>query len=183
MDTTTTTAKEWFINKMDMNYFLKVFAIQTVLGNSDDYWRRGNNYYLYFDSNKLWYIPYDMDNTMTVNWTATVDPYSRPKAVPYLSDERPLIEKALEVPEFRKKYTKYLKELIEDPYFSPKESRKRILKWQNMIKDYIYSSQLEYIDTTPSFSDNPYGYHLLTEDMTNNYFAVKINTIRQYLDD
>jgi spore coat protein CotH len=50
---------------MDVNLFLKTYAVNVTVGMWDDYWSNSNNYYFYFDAaGKFYFIPYDYDNTL-----------------------------------------------------------------------------------------------------------------------
>jgi spore coat protein CotH len=53
---------------MDVDLFLKTYAVSVIVGMWDDYWAdNGNNYYFYFDSDgKVYFIPYDYDNSMGI---------------------------------------------------------------------------------------------------------------------
>lgn len=57
--------EKWF----DMEFFLKTYAVNILVGMDDDYWGNANNYYLYFDTGKsgtgkVYFIPFDYDNTL-----------------------------------------------------------------------------------------------------------------------
>ena len=57
--------QSYISSKMDVNLFLKTYAVNVTLGMWDDYWSNSNNFYFYFDSdNKFYFIPYDYDNTL-----------------------------------------------------------------------------------------------------------------------
>ncbi len=96
--------------KINVDSFLKAFAIDVACGNWDDYMYNKNNYFLYHrdDTDKFEFISYDTDNTFGVDWVnrdwATrncLDWYSH-------SEPRPLASKLLSVPAFNDKYQKYL---------------------------------------------------------------------------
>jgi hypothetical protein len=50
--------------------YLKVMAVDVLIGNWDGYIYNKNNYYLYHNSSsgKFEYIPYDLDNTWGIDW-------------------------------------------------------------------------------------------------------------------
>ena len=50
---------------IDIPSLLKAQAVNVFLGMWDDYWRNGNNYYLFFDEigEKWFFVPYDYDIT------------------------------------------------------------------------------------------------------------------------
>jgi len=96
--------------KIDVDEFLKAFALDVATGNWDDYMYNKNNYFLYHrtGTGKFEYVSYDTDNTFGVDWVnrdwATrncLDWQSQ-------SEPRPLAEKLLSVPEFNSKYQQYL---------------------------------------------------------------------------
>jgi len=96
--------------KIDVNHFLKAFALDVATGNWDDYMYNKNNYFLYHrtDNGKFEYISYDTDNTFGVDWVnrdwATRD------CLDWIthSEPRPLAEKILAVPEYFARYKRYL---------------------------------------------------------------------------
>ena len=54
--------KNYISQKMDVNLFLKTYAVNVTVGMWDDYWNNSNNYYFYFDeAGKFYFIPYDYD--------------------------------------------------------------------------------------------------------------------------
>lgn len=96
--------------KINVDGFLKAFAIDVATGNWDDYMYNKNNYFLYHNNStgKFEFISYDADNTFGVDWVnrdwATrncLDWFSH-------SEPRPLATKLLAIPEFEAKYQKYL---------------------------------------------------------------------------
>lgn len=93
--------------------YLKYLAFDVLIANWDAYSYNKNNYYLYHNQKTglMEYIAYDLDNTWGIdwldqNWTVR-DPYNWP------SEYRPLVERLLETPEFRKWYTFYLHQAME----------------------------------------------------------------------
>jgi len=120
-----------FIDYIDSNFdvdqFLKVIAMNFLIGNPDDYWGNGQNYYLYFHNNgKIVFIPYDLDHCLGAGWeggygwtgpgsVAQADIYDGFK-VPDNNGltNRPLVDKILAVQKYREKYEDYL-----DQFTSP----------------------------------------------------------------
>lgn len=177
--------KAFYKKKMDVDLFLKTYACNVLLGMDDDYWNNMNNYYFYFDKNgKCYFIPYDYDNILGTNCfddTATRNPLE------WGGDgaKAPLIEKLLSVPEYKTMYIGYLLELSEESSFVD-GSKTEIQRLQTMVEDYVYSSDLTYINTSSSIEDNTaswcsnYGkYKLLSNDDT-NYFKTKANAVKDY---
>ena len=96
--------------KINVDNFLKAFALDVATGNWDDYMYNKNNYFLYHSttSGKFEFLTYDTDNTFGVDWVnrdwATRD------CMDWIthSEPRPLAEKILQIPEFKAKYQRYL---------------------------------------------------------------------------
>lgn len=95
---------------INVDGFLKAFALDVASGNWDDYMYNKNNYFLYHhqSTGKFEFISYDTDNTFGVDWVnrdwATrncLDWYAH-------SEPRPLATKLLAIPAFQEKYRRYL---------------------------------------------------------------------------
>lgn len=193
------TIKDFYTNKMDGDLFLKTYAVSVILGMWDDYWMNSNNFYFYFDeSGKAYFIPFDYDNILGVNGLNTDIAKQSPVLMNTLTDEqRPLIQKILQVPEYMQAYKSYLDEFSnEESYFDDDKSIERIKKWQEMIKPYIYGRKLNYtfeqknkyfckvykeIADFPADWGSPYKKYTLYTPGDMNYFTVRQNTIKQCL--
>ncbi|MCK5075364.1 MAG: CotH kinase family protein, partial [Calditrichia bacterium] len=88
---------------------IKYFAIDVLTGSWDDYWFLKNNYYLYHmpSEDKFHLIPYDYDNTFSIDWFekdwAIINPYQ------FGSDEsRPLADRILANAQYRDLFTHFL---------------------------------------------------------------------------
>jgi len=96
--------------KIDVESFLKAFAIDVATGNWDDYMFNKNNYFLYHNAatGKFEFITYDTDNTFGVDWV-NVDWATRNCINWYNhSEPRPLASKLLSIPEYKAKYLLFL---------------------------------------------------------------------------
>lgn len=90
---------------------LKYFAWNILTGSWDDYWFLKNNYYLYYHpaEERFRFIPYDYDNTFSIDWFdtewATIDPYTFAR-----NDDsgRPLVDAVFSVPYYKDLYTHFL---------------------------------------------------------------------------
>ena len=148
--------EKWF----DMDLFLTTYAVNVAVGMDDDYWGNANNFYLYFDNapggtGKCFLIPFDYDNTLgqsingdgvynnPLDWGWNHNAGSR--------NDRPLMDRLLEVPEYRKLYRKKLLEVTaEDSAWSMAKSGAKVTKWKNMVsandtdgKPLTYSKDLD----------------------------------------
>lgn len=186
--------KAWYDSKMDMKLFLKTYAINVILGMWDDYWVNQNNYYFYFDKDgKAYFIPYDYDNTLGTNGCDVDAAYQNPLEWGSLNDgSKPLIQKAMKVPEYVELYKKYLLQYSgKSSGFDYSNASKKINKWQSMISNYIAADKytgeckLAWEDTTYKFEDKPanwgtpyYPYKLLS-DGEDNYFRIRQQEIKE----
>lgn len=96
-----------FIN---VDEFLKAFALDVASGNWDDYMYNQNNFFLYhnLDNGKFEFISYDTDNTFGVDWVSR--DWATRDCLDWISHSqpRPLAEKLLAIPAFQDKYRHYL---------------------------------------------------------------------------
>jgi hypothetical protein len=90
--------------------YLKYLALDVLLGNWDGAAYNQNNFYLYHNQRTglLEYIPYDLDNTLGIDWLGE-DWAERSVYAWSPSDQnRPIYEKMMAVPEFRNTFSAYL---------------------------------------------------------------------------
>ncbi|KAI8090410.1 coth protein-domain-containing protein [Thamnidium elegans] len=106
----TTPESEWE-KKLDIDGFLRVMAMEDILGLSDGYMPSANNFYLYRDpnqNNRFTYIPADMDSTIG-NGIYRLDlmlsgNYSEHPGI----FSRPLTRKIFAYPNYLNKYKEYI---------------------------------------------------------------------------
>ncbi len=181
--------EQWIAQKMDVDLFLKTYAVNVLVGMWDDYWGNGNNYYLYFSPNgKVYFIPYDYDNTLGTSLssfyfnTGTQDLLNWGKM-----RESPLITKILQIEKYRNKYKSYITELASPGknLFNAESSMSRIVQWQNMISPYVANDTGEDMniqDLPASWGTESY-YRLLSgndaagQNGPANYFKTRIKNI------
>lgn len=125
---------------MDVDGLLKAQAVTVLTGSWDSYWFLKNNFYLYNNpaTGKWHYVPFDFDNTFGIwwegiwpglNWT-TRDVYDWG----HPAEARPLMTRIMAVPEFRERYTYYLRELLED-HFVPSTLEAEISRLKALTED------------------------------------------------
>jgi spore coat protein H len=143
----------WISQKMDIDLFLKTYAVNVMVGMWDDYWVNTNNFYFYFAGNgKAYFIPYDYDNTLgtsqIINNSGTQNPLNWGP-----NSGRPLITKILAIPAYRDKYKSYISELANanKDLFDANNSMQRIASWQMLIAPYVSNDTGEDL----SISDQP----------------------------
>lgn len=189
--------KNWFNKKMDVDLFLKTYAINVILGMWDDYWISQNNFYFYFDTGsgsnagtegKAYFIPYDYDNILGCCYNFDAGKQNPLEWGNLYGSDRPLIQKMLAVPEFMELYKKYLLEYSDsESLFDVTKSQERLNKWKNMVESSIYSSQIEWISESYSewgdyFADWGYTYtqyKLFNSDQNTNFFMVRQKAIEE----
>ena len=103
----------------DVNSALRAFAADVATGNWDDYWYNQNNFYLHFDpaTERFVYLPYDADNTLGVDFVGQ----DWGRRAPYTwgaATGRPLATRLLTIPEYRARFTFYLRRLLAGPFTS-----------------------------------------------------------------
>lgn len=98
-------------DRFDVDLYLRTAAAEILVGHWDNYIGNQNNFYLYArtQDNRLTYLPYDVDNTLGVQWFGDwilADPYA------WTADYRPLYTRLMEVPLYRELFTWHLRDLL-----------------------------------------------------------------------
>lgn len=139
----------------DVHTYLKTMAIDVLTGNWDNYIYNKNNFYLYHHqlSDQFVYMPYDLDNTLGIDWVnidwAARDPYTWQPS----DDDRPLFERILLVPEYRQLFTNYLVEYAQT-FLSATEVAAAASAWQSMIEEAALEDDYRTVDF--GFDDNAF---------------------------
>ena len=100
----------------NVNQYLKYIVFDVLTSNWDGPIFNKNNFYLYEnpENGLVEYIPYDIDNTFGIDWFnvdwANRNIYSWSPS----SEYRPIYEKLMEVPEYKNRYTYYLRNIVMD---------------------------------------------------------------------
>ena len=100
--------------------YLKILALDVLIGNWDGYSGNKNNYYLYHDplTDLFNYIPYDLDNTWGITWGnynwENENPYNWASYMSFGNEYRPLYDRLLAVQEYRNLFTYYLINIIDN---------------------------------------------------------------------
>lgn len=104
----------------NVNAYLKIIAFDIMTANWDGPIYNKNNFYLYHNpSTDLFeYIPYDLDNTMGIDWFnidwATRNLYNWSKS----GEPRPIYNRLMEVPVYRERFTYFVEKFI-DQFLDP----------------------------------------------------------------
>jgi spore coat protein CotH len=170
--------KTWISGKMDVELFLKTYAVNVICGMWDDYWSNKNNFYFYFDTaGKFYFIPFDYDNTLGTS--AIVKDAGRQDPLNWGNSTYPLVTKIISTPEYKALYIGYLKELCSsnNDYFYVDKSIARITNWQNKVRPFVNNDtkeDTEILDKPASWGNCSF-YRLL--DSNNNYFKIRASNI------
>ena len=173
--------KNYISTKMDVNLFLKIYAVNVTVGMWDDYWNNSNNYYFYFDeAGKFYFIPYDYDNTLGTSLLMTDSGIQNPLTWGKSADN-PLVAKIIAIPEYKTQYIKYLNDLIDKKYdlFYVNYSQQRIENWQSNIVSYISNDTGEdmSLSDVPASWGNCGFYKIRGNSSTDNFFVRKASSI------
>lgn len=95
---------------INVDEFIKAFAIDVATGNWDNYMFNKNNYFLYHNqkTGKFEFISYDCDNTIGVDWIGKDWATRNCLNWWHETEPRPLASKLLAIPSFQKIYKLYL---------------------------------------------------------------------------
>lgn len=170
--------KTWIASKMDVELFLKTYAVNVMCGMWDDYWNNKNNFYFYFDSSgKFYFIPYDYDNTLGTSFL--MDDSGKRDVLKWGNNSHPLVKKIISIPEYKSLYVSYIKELCnsKNDLFHVDKSMLRIRNWQKKIQPYVANDTDEdtVIEDKPASWGNCPHYRLL--ESSNNYFKIRAANI------
>jgi hypothetical protein len=103
----------------DVSSFLKLAALEILVGHWDNYFGNMNNYYLYErpEDGKLMMFTYDVDNTLGVQWWGD---YANQNPFDYSpTDFRPLYDRLMEVEEYRDMLGAFINAALEDGFNGP----------------------------------------------------------------
>ena len=129
----------------NVDTYLKVIAADILFGNWDGPIFNKNNFYLYHNiaTGKFEYIPYDLDNTLGIDWfnadwpTRNIYEWDAP------NEFRPIYERLLEVPEYRNRFSYYMKrflnEIFNAGHLFPHIENMRLAIIPSVENDILYS--------------------------------------------
>ena len=179
--------KTFLETRMDVDQFLRAYAVNVMVGMWDDYWHGQNNYYFYFDeNNKFYFIPFDYDNTLGTSLGMNSGTQNM-LTWGSLDNDRVLMRKVMSITVYNERYKSYIKELasIQNDYFCTDKSIARIRQWHAMISPYLANDTGEdmELNDVPATWGNSSFYRLLTGNDQGgsngeaNWFKTKIKSI------
>jgi len=145
-------------NAIDVQEFIRAMAVNVMVGQADDYWRGGNNYYMYrnpANQNKWTFMPYDNDRTWGIN---TFGPETSTSSVLHWGDNSGtpcnpvLVNTIFSDPQNISYYKSYLTYMIDNGYFTKDVIQKRINEMQSAISPYTTGYNIDY-DVYPFSTD------------------------------
>lgn len=128
-------------NYLNVDGVLRWMAVDILTGNWDNYWYNQNNFYLYNNpiDNRFEFIPYDYDNTLGIDFlgpdwgTRDINDWGQEGA------DRPLVNRILEVQEYRNRLNFYIERTIEEvfneEFLFPEIDRLRVLTATAAVTD------------------------------------------------
>ena len=137
-------------NVVDIEATLRYFAAHTVLVNLDSYVSNmGHNYYLYEKNGQLTMLPWDFNlafgGFQSGNASSVVNfPIDTPVSGVNLED-RPILAKLLEIPEYLELYHSYLREIV-DGYFTSGLFSQTIDSLDAVISAFVESDPTSFYD-------------------------------------
>ncbi len=166
--------KQQLENKFDIHNYLKILAIEKCIRSWDSYWGGGNNFYLYEhpDGQYRW-IPWDMNETFQdiklLSGTSLLTGYLVPTNK---FDERPLLKRIFEFPEYKTEYLNYVCDLIHTKY-SLNHLGQFIYDRHNLI-DEAYKQDPYRYNTYTSFENSLTENNLDEVSMTHSGYVIRI---------
>ncbi len=124
--------------QFNVSEYLKIAAIDVLLGNWDNHIFLKNNFYLYHDqlTDRFRFIPYDLDNTLGIDWIG-IDWTNRPiyNWSPQ-GEDRPLYTRLMQNPAYRALFSQHIDALC-NSHFHPDSLEQQIEHWQNLIQPHV----------------------------------------------
>jgi spore coat protein CotH len=179
---------KWITEVCDVELLLRTYAVSTAVGMWDDYWNRGTNYYLYFNSTdqekyEVFFIPFDYEMSLGNGRSAVMSDPGRQDPYNWGKTANTLMVRLMQNPEFKAIYREALLELtLPEAFLLDYEISSAI------VNDFMYQASFH--------SSNDTGINLGTKDMTapwsthqeyriaapddNNFFKIRAEAIRNY---
>lgn len=168
--------------------YAKIAALDILTGNWDGYIYNKNNFYLYHnqESDRFEYVPYDLDNTLGIDWLdrdwGTRNIYDWEQ---HGDQKRPLYTRLMDDQRMKDVYSYYLNQMVYR-FADTSSFTQKILEIRDMIKEYVEIDPyypLDYGYTINDFLNSYYNalgghvkYGLL------EYMQTRMNTALQQLD-
>ena len=147
----------------EVDPFLQQLALDALTGHWDNYWYNANNYHLFLNpKTRRWtYIPYDFDNTFDIRWLGDNWAYQNINSWTNTSDghpNSPLAARLLAVPEFKKRYAFYMKQILDSTFSYATMSDSAFFFRSNMVDPLPFQDAVSIPDMKDDERDNFDGY-------------------------
>ncbi|MCB9258790.1 MAG: CotH kinase family protein [Ignavibacteriales bacterium] len=136
---------EEYFNVVD---YLKIQAVDIIVGSWDNYSVLSNNYYLYHNPSEdmFYWIPYDYDNTFGIDWLgfdwANTNPYEFGHL---LNQPRPLYNRLLQVPRYKNLLSHFIEFYLEN-YINSENFSSYLQSFKNRIEPFALADTFRVFD-------------------------------------
>lgn len=167
--------------------YLMAAALEVLLGHWDGYIFNKNNFYLYHNkrSGVFEFIPYDMDNTLGIDWVGINWTDRNIYNWSQSGEDRPMFKRLLQVPAFRNKYTENIYYLINE-YFGQPQFAQSAINLQTLIHDDVLNDPFYPLDFgfTPDVFENSLnsGWELQVNFGVLEYMDLRIAAAQEQLE-
>ena len=167
--------------KFDVDSWLRYAALDVLMGNWDDYIYNKNNFYLQLDyhTGQFHYLPYDLDNTLGIDWVGQNWTTRNVMSWAPSSESRPLFKRLLEVPEYSARYQNYIREYAQS-IFSPSVIAQKAAQMIALIAPAVANDTYHTLDFGFTYNDflnsatSAWGSHV--NFSINNYVTQRVIT-------
>lgn len=141
----------------DLYSFVKYLALEMLQGHWDAYVYNKNNYYLYHNetTGQICWIPYDMDNTLGIDWVGQDWTQRNIYNFPPSGEDRLLYDVIMENPFWRSQFSQAVQEVL-NRFFDGNWLQDKISLYQNLLVSEIPNDPyypLDYGFTPDDFSN------------------------------
>ena len=151
--------------RFDVDAFLKILAVHSLTASWDTYYMTPGNFYLYWNRgrDRMCWIPYDYDNTLGIDFFQ-VD-WAKSDILDFIPrtngpEDRPLIDKILAVPAFKRRYLGIIGALLKSGFRYP-EIKKRAEELQRRIAPWVKKE----MDAKDNYRKRPGGYRAFRDNL------------------
>lgn len=123
---------------LDVDQVIRYLVFEILIGQWDGLIYNKNNFFLYYNTrnSKFQIIPYDLDNTLGIDWIGRDWPNRNIYNWHNSSQLRPLYTKLLAVPQYKERFSFYLKKYI-DSLFNESQFRLQANSLIQQLKPYV----------------------------------------------
>jgi len=123
---------------LDVDQVIRYLVFEILIGQWDGLIYNKNNFFLYYNTrnSKFQIIPYDLDNTLGIDWIGRDWPNRNIYNWHNSSQLRPLYTKLLAVPQYKERFSFYLKKYL-DSLFNESQFRLQANSLIQQLKPYV----------------------------------------------